>query len=61
MRVYIFTEAALERLIDISVMRRLSTDHAYNNAENAEDQAQREAEITDQVECELIAKYGQPS
>lgn len=40
------TEAEAERICDQRVMRRLSVDSAYRNAENAQDQADREAEIT---------------
>lgn len=42
------TEANLEAAIDRAVMRRLATDRAYKNAENAEQQAQREQQITDE-------------
>lgn len=40
------TESEREALIDQRVMRRLASDSAYRNAANAEDQAQREDEIT---------------
>lgn len=43
-------EAEAERIIDARVMRRLASDSAYRNAENAEEQADREAEITRQEE-----------
>ena len=42
-----------ERIIDRRVMSRLATDAAYRNAENAEEQAEREAEITRQEEERL--------
>jgi hypothetical protein len=42
------TESEIERLVDRAVMRRLATDSAYLHAENAEEQAEREQEITDQ-------------
>lgn len=38
-------EAERERILDKRVMARLATDAAYRNAENAEEQAEREAEI----------------
>lgn len=44
-------EVEVERLIDARVQRRLATDSAYRNAENAEEQSAREDEITRQ-ECE---------
>jgi hypothetical protein len=45
-------EANIERVLDARIMRRLATDPAYRNAENAEEQSQREEEI----EREEIAK-----
>lgn len=42
------TEAELERVVDRAVQRRLATDSAYRNAENADAQAEREQEITDE-------------
>lgn len=50
-------EAQLERAVDHAVMRRLATDPAYRNAEDAEAQAAREQEITDE-EC---ARFSAPS
>jgi hypothetical protein len=46
-------EATYERMVDLNVQRRLATDRAYKNAENAEEQAEREAEIT-REECERM-------
>ena len=43
-----FAESERERVIDARVMRRLATDRAYRNAEQAQ---QREDEITQQ-ECD---------
>jgi hypothetical protein len=37
-------------------MRRLQTDRAYLNAENADEQAEREQAITDQVWFELTGE-----
>ncbi len=51
------TEAVAERYIDRMVMARLSTDRAYNNAENAEAQAEREAEITGHCVRHFDARY----
>lgn len=48
-------EQEIERAIDRAVMRRLNTDAAYLYAENAEAQAEREQEITDE-EYERITK-----
>lgn len=55
------TEAELERLCDALVWRRLATDSAYVNAENAEQQAEREEEIAEQAWRELVARHGEPS
>ena len=38
-------EAAIERVLDKRVQRRLATDGAYRNAENAEEQAEAERRI----------------
>lgn len=43
-------EAEKEQLIDRRVQRRIGTDAAYRNAANAEEQAEREREITLEVE-----------
>lgn len=50
-------EAEVERAIDARVQRRLATDRAYLNAENAEEQSEREEQITRQVERELGVNY----
>lgn len=55
------TEAEFERLVDAAVMRRLDTDRAYNNAENAEAQAAREQEITDEEVRRIEARHGKAS
>jgi hypothetical protein len=39
------SEAQIERAVDRGVTRRLATDRAYRNAESAEAQAEREAQI----------------
>ncbi len=46
-------DADRERIIDRAVQRRLATDAAYRNAANAEEQAEREDEITRQEEQAL--------
>ena len=46
-------DESLERRIDRAVWRRLATDRAYQHAENAEQQAEREEAITLEVEAEL--------
>ena len=51
------TEAQAERIIDSRVMRRLNTDRAYLNAENAEDQANREQTITDEEYAAVAREY----
>jgi hypothetical protein len=47
------TEAQIEKAVDRAVMRRLATDSAYLNAANAEEQADREQEITDEEVARL--------
>lgn len=42
------SDSAIEKIVDARVMRRLATDSAYRNAENAEIQAEREQEIADE-------------
>jgi hypothetical protein len=39
-----------EKILDRRIMARLATDPAYKHAENAEQQAEREAEITREEE-----------
>lgn len=51
------TESERERAIDRMVMRRLATDREYLNAENADQQAEREAAITAECEAALNARY----
>lgn len=46
-------ESDRERLLDARIMRRLSTDRAYKFAANAEEQAEREEEITSEEEATL--------
>lgn len=55
------TEAEMERAADRIVQRRLATDRAYQHAENAEAQVQREDEIGKETWSNLIAKHGEPS
>lgn len=54
----ILSEAEFEKLVDRAVMRRLGTDRAYRNAENAEAQATREQEIEDEEIARLDTIYG---
>jgi hypothetical protein len=51
------TEAEYEALVDHLVQKRLSTDSDYRNAEDANSQSEREAEVTAEVEWDLIAKF----
>ncbi len=51
------SEARAEKMADAMVWRRLETDRAYNNAEDAESQALREAEIGAQVWREIEERY----
>ncbi len=51
------SEAHAERTADTMVMRRLSTDRAYKNAESAALQASREIEIEAQVWREIEERY----
>jgi hypothetical protein len=53
----VMTEAQLEIVADAAVIRRLRSDAAYLNAEDAEAQALREQEITDEVVADLEARY----
>jgi hypothetical protein len=53
----VMTEAQLEVVADAAVMRRLRSDARYLNAEDAEAQALREQEITDEVVSDLEARY----
>jgi FixJ family two-component response regulator len=53
----VMTEAQLEAVADAAVMRRLEWDHAYRDAENAEQQAEREQQITDEVVANLEHRY----
>lgn len=46
-------DADYERIVDARVQRALATDPAYLHAENAEQQARREEEITAEVERDL--------
>jgi hypothetical protein len=41
-------DATYEKIVDRRVQRRLTTDRAYRNAANAEEQQQREEEIEEQ-------------
>lgn len=50
--------ATLESVCDGRVQRRLATDRAYRNAENAEEQAEREQEITEQEWAKLTGGAG---
>jgi hypothetical protein len=51
------TNSDRERMIDLIVSDRLRTDARYVYAENAQAQAAREAEVTEQVEREIDARY----
>jgi len=46
-------ESTRERLLDIKVQRRLATDSAYRNAENAEEQSAREWQIEREEDAKL--------
>ena len=48
-------EAEREQLLDKRIWRRLATDNAYRNAENAEQQAEREEEIEREEDAKLPA------
>lgn len=50
-------ERELERAIDRAVMHRLATDSAYLNAANAEEQAAREQEISDEEYDRLTSEH----
>lgn len=46
-------EATREALLDSRIQRRLASDSAYRNAENAEEQSEREAEIEREEDAKL--------
>lgn len=50
------TEAQIEAAVDRAIMRRLNTDSAYLYAEDAESQATREQQITDEEYERITAK-----
>lgn len=52
------TEETLERALDLRVQRRIATDAAYRNAENAEEQADRELEIEEEELAALERERG---
>lgn len=51
-------EREIERAIDAAVWRRLSTDLDYQNAPDAETQAQREQEISDEEYERIMRENG---
>ena len=51
------TEAEAEKIADRMVWKRLATDSAYNNAEDAEAQSAREDQVSEAVWAELEEKY----
>lgn len=51
------TEAEAERMCDRAVIRRLATDRAYLNADNADEQAERECAITDEEWGRITTAY----
>jgi hypothetical protein len=51
------SEVEIERMLDLMVQRKLTTDREYRNAESSDHAAAREAEITAECEAELKAKY----
>lgn len=51
------SEPEAEAMCDRIVMRRLQTDRAYLNAENADDQALAEDEVEDEVWREITDRY----
>lgn len=46
-------DVTYEKRVDTVVQRRLATDHAYLNAEDAAQQSKREEEIVAEVEHEI--------
>lgn len=46
-------EAERERILDARIQRRLATDAAYRNAENADEQAARENAIENEEDARL--------
>jgi hypothetical protein len=52
-------ESERERILDARIMRRLATDNAYRYAENAEEQAEREEQITREEEERLDWQIGE--
>jgi hypothetical protein len=56
-REHAYSDAEAERIIEARVRRRLATDRAYLFAEDAEAQAEREAQITEQEERAFYAGH----
>lgn len=52
------TDSEREAILDRRIQKRLATDNAYRNAENADEQAKREDEITRQEERSLEVSLG---
>lgn len=51
------TEATFEKLVDDRVMRALRSDPRYVHAADAEEQAQAEEEISDEIHAALSERY----
>jgi hypothetical protein len=51
------TEADYERITDARVLERIRTDPRYKHAENAEDQAEAEEAIMDEVAATMRRDY----
>lgn len=51
------SEAMAERMADLMIWARIETDRAYNDAPDAQTQANREDEIGAEVWREIEAKY----
>lgn len=52
-------DATRESVLDKAIQRRLDTDAAYRNAENAEEQSEREREIEREEEDRLDERLRQ--
>ena len=53
-------EAEFERILDRRIQKRLTTDRAYINAENADEQAKVEHRIELHEWARMVHQYGEP-
>lgn len=51
------TEGEAEKIIDRRLDQALSTSHSYQYAENAEEQAEAEQRLADEIERDVYREY----